>query len=617
MDNNLNQKTFRALGVISTNNKAFLFYNLFFNDGTSLKIDQSLNGTDFSRYHEDVQIITGGKGGENSEKLKDFYVSIFENRYFLTYRLLGEKQQSLYLASSSDMLTWNRIDKVARIREPGMVIPNFKHNDKYAIIFGKKALKIAFSADLKTWNIAKQPILNPRNDFFDNFDFKVAGIFVINEGILLVYYSYDSKVKNPSYAVGAVLLEKTNPQKVLWRSFEPIWEQNEHFKEKLITPLGVVDLNGKIIFYWGTEKGIYVVSYLFFKKALLDLHTGKSVFSLEKIKENPILEPNPNRPWESKATFNPAALYEKGKVHIVYRAVGDNDTSVLGYATSTDGINIDERHPLPIYTPTEPFECPPAGRPTFSNRYISGGGYGGCEDPRITKIGDRIFMTYVAFDGCNPPRVALTSIKVDDFNNKRWHWEKPVLISKPGVVDKNACLLSEKINGKYVIFHRIYPDILIDFVSDLDFDGTTKWLKGEFKISPRKNFWDSRKVGAGAPPIKTKKGWLLIYQAVGNQDASKYKMGAMLLNLNDPTKVLHRSKKPILEPNQKYENEGWKYGVAYPCGAVTLGSNLYVYYGGADKVICAAKADLNEFIHNLTHSETPKLEPVSIQQIYN
>ncbi|MBI2288040.1 MAG: hypothetical protein HYU83_03525, partial [Chloroflexi bacterium] len=225
--------------------------------------------------------------------------------------------------------------------------------------------------------------------------------------------------------------------------------------------------------------------------------------------------------------------------------------------------------------------------------------WGGCEDPRLTRIDDRVFMTYVAFDGYSPPRVALTSIHIDDFLARNWQWKKPVLISPPGCVDKNACLLPEKIKSKYVIFHRIFPDILIDFVDDLDFDGTTRWLKGEFKIRPRAAYWDSRKLGAGAPPIKTKAGWLLIYQAIGESDPSRYKIGAMLLDLEDPAKVLARLEEPILEPQASYENEGWKTGVIYPCGAVVIKDRLLVYYGGADKVTCVASVKLDELLDRL------------------
>jgi predicted GH43/DUF377 family glycosyl hydrolase len=102
-------------------------------------------------------------------------------------------------------------------------------------------------------------------------------------------------------------------------------------------------------------------------------------------------------------------------------------------------------------------------------------------------------------------RLALTSILLDDFLNKRWNWSKPVLISKPGIIDKSGCLLPEKIKGKYVFFHRVFPNILIDYVDDLSF-GENRYLKGQYQIKVRPNMWDSRKIGAGAPPIKTKDG---------------------------------------------------------------------------------------------------------------
>jgi predicted GH43/DUF377 family glycosyl hydrolase len=332
---------------------------------------------------------------------------------------------------------------------------------------------------------------------------------------------------------------------------------------------------------------------------------------LERFDENPILEPEPQHWWESKAVFNPGALYEAGRVHLVYRAIGDSDVSVLGYASSADGFHIDERLPEPAYVPRESFEgagliypAPRYPQRTYvpieeEDGYVSGGGLGGCEDPRLTKIDDRVFMTYVAFDGYSPPRVALTSIHINDFLAKNWQWKKPVIISPPGVVDKNACILPEKIDSKYVIFHRIFPNILIDFVDDLDFDGTTRWLKGEFRIRPRASYWDSRKIGAGAPPIKTKDGWLLIYHGVGERDPGRYKIGAMLLDLKNPTRVLSLSKEPILEPQVWYENEGWKSGVTYPCGAVVIKDRLLVYYGGADRVACVASAKLDELLDHL------------------
>jgi predicted GH43/DUF377 family glycosyl hydrolase/predicted RNA-binding Zn-ribbon protein involved in translation (DUF1610 family) len=222
-------------------------------------------------------------------------------------------------------------------------------------------------------------------------------------------------------------------------------------------------------------------------------------------------------------------------------------------------------------------------------------------------------LTYVAYDGHSPPRVALSSIKLDDFLDKKWNWKKPVLISPPHIVDKNACILPEKINGKFVIFHRVFPNILIDFVDDLDFDGKTRWLTGQYKIPTRASSaeWDSLKVGCGPPPIKTKDGWLLIYQAVGSCDESRYKIGAMLLDLKDPTKVLARTKSPILEPVARCENEGLKSGVVYPCGAVVIKGRLFVYYGGADMVVCVATAVMGDFMEQLSTNHKEE-KPMSI-----
>jgi beta-1,2-mannobiose phosphorylase / 1,2-beta-oligomannan phosphorylase len=326
---------------------------------------------------------------------------------------------------------------------------------------------------------------------------------------------------------------------------------------------------------------------------------------LERFEGNPILKPDPRFWWETKAVFNPAAIYEGGKVHILYRAIGETDNSLFGYASSLDGFHISERADKPAYVPREPFEgasSMPHVEDEKVSPYQSGGGTGGgCEDPRLTRIEDRVYLTYVAYDGYSPPRVALSSININDFLHRNWNWKRPVLISPPNIVDKNACILPEKINGKYVIFHRIFPDILIDFVDNLDFDGKTRWLEGHYKIPVKNSSWDSLKVAAGPPPIKTKDGWLFIYHAIDEKDDIRYKIGAMLLDIKEPTRVLARTTIPILEPLADYENEGLKYGVVYPCGAVVLNDRLFVYYGGADMVACVATAKMSEFMAQLSY----------------
>lgn len=485
-----------------------------------------------------------------------------------------------------------------------------RSDDGLNFSFLKKVEKLPLKQEINPIFLDNLP---SRKNFFDNGPIEIEGVVNINLGPLVAYHSKD---KSGGHAVGIALFSKGKNPKLKWRSSVPVWESSINWLNKKISFIGLTYINGRIIGYWDKGKAIYAVIYPSFKlrnkEAAQCLHV-----CLNKIEKNPIIKPKIDSPWEAFNTFNPAAIYEGEKVHILYRAQGFDYVSTVGYASSQDGIHIDERLDEPIYFPKESFEYTGKNKPKkIADFYISGGGYGGVEDPRITKIDNRIYMTYVAFDGCNPPRVALTSISVDDFLNHRWLWEKAVLISPPNVVDKSCVIFPEKVNGKYVIMHRIYPNILIDFVDDLNFDGS-RWLEGKYKIPPRPNMWDSRKIGAGAPPIKTKDGWLLIYQSVDDRDDKKYLIGAMLLDLNDPTKVLHRSKNPILTPCEDYENIGFKAGVVYPCGAVVIGNTLFVYYGGADSYVCVATAELRIFIEQLKYTETPVLEKAMIKKVFS
>jgi len=306
----------------------------------------------------------------------------------------------------------------------------------------------------------------------------------------------------------------------------------------------------------------------------------------ERYEKNPILEPIAERDWEEMAVFNPAAVYEDGKVHILYRAMGHNGMSSVGYATSSDGVTIDERLPYPIYTPREPFETK-----------LKDGNFG-CEDPRLVRLDDRFYMCYTAFDGgVNPPRVAFTSIKADDFLNRRWEWERPILISPPNIDDKDATIFPKKINDKYVFLHRINDDIWIDFVDDLKFEHN-HFLDGSILMHTRVDHWDYKKIGIAGPPIETERGWLLLYHGITPDKI--YKVGACLLDLNSPDTVLSRLSYPVFEPEEKYELDGIVNNVVFPCGNVVIREDLYIYYGGADKVLGVAKMNLKMLLDELS-----------------
>jgi predicted GH43/DUF377 family glycosyl hydrolase len=325
---------------------------------------------------------------------------------------------------------------------------------------------------------------------------------------------------------------------------------------------------------------------------------------LERAKHNPIIEPS-DYPWESVATFNPAAVKLGNKIHLVYRAVGEGEVSSLGHASTYNGWYITERSPFSIYSKLFRHD---EGEKKID--YISGGGwYGGCEDPRLTRIDDRIYLIYTAFNGWSSVRLALSSIRVKDFKKGNWgKWKRPVFLSPPGEIHKNWVLFPEKINGKFAIMHSITPEPLVDYLDDLDYFDDTKFLRSTFAQDPkRKKYWDNWVRGIGPTPIKTKDGWLILYHAMDKRDPNRYKLGAMLLDLKDPTKILHRSKSPILEPDKHYENDGHKWGVVYSCGAVVKNGELLVYYGGSDKVTAVAGIELEKLINSLKKDEKVKL----------
>ena len=331
---------------------------------------------------------------------------------------------------------------------------------------------------------------------------------------------------------------------------------------------------------------------------------------LQKSEENPILSPRGEHHWEAYQTFNPAAIVEDGKVHLLYRALGHDGISRLGYAQSNDGITIAERSLDPVYTAPSSHQ----NRSMGCISYSSGGGWGGCEDPRLVRIDDRVYMTFVAFDGWGSVQMALSWIGLNDFLNKKWKWTKPVLISPPGEVHKNWVLFPEKINNKYAILHSISPNILIDYFDSLDEfddrDGRTYYIKSHYAKDSGKKRWDSWVRGAGPPPIKTTYGWLLLYHAMDASDPNRYKLGAMILDEKDPTKILHRSRYPMLEPDELYENYGHKAGVIYSCGAVVVDGQLLVYYGGADTVACVAMANLEKFLETPINDQPSNLKRV-------
>ena len=311
---------------------------------------------------------------------------------------------------------------------------------------------------------------------------------------------------------------------------------------------------------------------------------------LSRAKTNPILIADESNWWESKAVFNCSVLNDGNVIHMLYRAIGEYDDYIsrIGYATSTDGLSFERKREVALY-PVLDYEM-----------------YG-MEDPRLTSIDDRIYVTYVVLSNHvkNGP-IASTALAVtDDF----YSYDRLGIITVPGSDNKDAVLFP-KLNGdarsnKYMMLHRpskwINPlyDVCKPSIWLAQGDSVTNFFHQSLLVEPEQP-WEELKVGAGISPIKTKKGWLVIYHGVSTDRV--YRAGAFLLDSNDPHKILGKTKEPILAPEEHYEKKGDVNNVVFPTGACIIDNELYVYYGGADKVCCVATIRLDELLDHLLSS---------------
>jgi beta-1,2-mannobiose phosphorylase / 1,2-beta-oligomannan phosphorylase len=335
--------------------------------------------------------------------------------------------------------------------------------------------------------------------------------------------------------------------------------------------------------------------------------TPSAPFRLQRYAGNPILSPLPGSPWESEVATNPGAWLDdqSGDVLLLYRAAGhDREHTVrFGLARSRDGYQFERTSPEPVLSPIP--------------HTIDGG----CvEDPRIIRIGDWYHVTVATrpyppgryWENGEPARPSfpdhfpvalrknLTSTQLfltQDFKN----WIRAGRISNAELDDRDVVIFPEKVGGKWITIHRPmqwhgagypnpFPAIWIAKSDDvLGWKHMTLLAQGE---QP----WE-QKIGANNPPLKTEHGWLQIYHGVGAD--KQYRLGALLLDLADPTRVTHRTRDFIYEPEADYETSGIYNGVCFPCGHVVKDGTYFLYYGGADVHCCVATTPLQALLDHL------------------
>jgi len=598
------------LGVSMSGRSTTLLYRSKRRGHNKLGLAYSHDGVSFEEADPPV-IMTGRSQSEDINQLTTVHLSSILHQQVLTY----SKNKRLHIAVKSELSDfgielWQTVRTGLPKAEDGIVVNEFKHNNEYVLYYSTNDINVALSKDLNRWHGPTDAPVTTRRHSFDRRNLRIVAAQVITQGILVLYQTSRTRKRSQQLSIGAVLFDRKNPGRELWRSSGPLWEVTASKRDPVMT-LGAVVYRQDILLYCSNASGGLFIINIPNPHSLEASHVRPGL-GLSRHAANPIISPEGGGPWEAIGTFNPAVLHDNGKVHILYRALDAAGISQIGYAASHDGITINERSPTPAYWPREGFEAGTGIKPfkRWSEDFGSGGGWGGCEDPKITRIGEKIYLTYVAHDGWSPPRLAMSTISRQDFHDKNWDkWSKPRLISEPNVTNKSGIILPEKINGRYVVFHRVFPNVLIHYTDDLENLGRSEWLDSHDIIAARPHRWDSRKLSIGATPLRIDEGWLVIYHAVDDRDDNKYKIGAMILDANDPSKIIARSNNPILEPEMHYENE-WKFGIAYPSGAAIIDDVLHVYYGGGDRHVCVATAPLHNFVeHLLRHKDTYLEDP--------
>lgn len=212
----------------------------------------------------------------------------------------------------------------------------------------------------------------------------------------------------------------------------------------------------------------------------------------------------------------------------------------------------------------------------------------GMEDPRITKIGDVYYINYTAV---SPDGAATALITTRDFST----YERQGIIFLPE--NKDVAIFPEKINGKYICFNRPVPreigspDMWISESED-----AVHWGKHQHFYGVSEG-WENGRIGGGAPPVRTEKGWVKIYHAADKN--SRYCLGAFLLDLENPNVIIAKSQLPLLEPEEEYETQGFFGEVVFTCGTLLENEVIKIYYGAADDSICLAEISLTELFRHL------------------
>jgi len=305
---------------------------------------------------------------------------------------------------------------------------------------------------------------------------------------------------------------------------------------------------------------------------------------INRYQNNPILTKD-DVPYPVATVHNAAIVKHEGKYIMIFRSHKRNGRSILGKAESEDGYN--------FIVDDKPFMIP-ATMGVFREYEAYG-----IEDPRIIFMDGEYLITYSAYSR-HGVRIGLAKTK--DFKTI----ERFSLITESDY--RNVVIFPEKFQGLYARLDRPHSEISpwsiwISYSPDLKYWGESKLI-----MKPMHYHWDEMKIGPGAPPIKTSRGWLNIYHGVfPTMDGSVYRLGVALHDLKDPSKIIAIGDEWILQPEEIYEITGYVHNVVFTCGAIPEDDgSIKIYWGGADKVMCVGTARLDDLVdHCIKNSRNP------------
>lgn len=236
------------------------------------------------------------------------------------------------------------------------------------------------------------------------------------------------------------------------------------------------------------------------------------------------------------------------------------------------------------------FSEPEKARPIFGEGELE---TFGIEDCRVTAIDGTYYLTYT--------QVSEHGVGVGMRSTRDWQsFQMHGMIFSPH--NKDCALFQEKIGGRYYALHRpSSPELGGNYIWIAESPDLEHWGNHRCIAHTREGRWDSARVGAGASPIKTSRGWLQIYH--GANEENRYCLGALLLDLEEPWKVIARSEEPVMEPLEPYERDGFFGEVIFTNGHVVDGDVVTVYYGASDSVVCAARFSIAALLDSVPHQQ--------------